>query len=143
FEKFIIKNINDTFSSLAEKLPEYKSIAQNGGLGLGAASSNLEIRLSWIAININSYNARYNDNTFFDTVINSLQAVEKSLFTDSAVKNDSEKMSVVGTTKLIDYITNMFKQGKEGTILSEGSYWEDSQDILSSEFGGDSGGSLA
>ncbi|WP_196599096.1 hypothetical protein, partial [Pectinatus frisingensis] len=114
YEKIIIKNINDTFSSLAEKLPEYKNIAQNGGLGLGAASSNLDMGLNWIAININYYNASYNDPSFFDTVIDSLQAAKKSLFTDPAVKNDSEKMSVIGTTKLIDYITDMFKQGKEG-----------------------------
>ncbi|WP_231040371.1 hypothetical protein [Pectinatus frisingensis] len=143
YEKFIIKNINDTFSELAKRLPEYKKMEQNGAMGFGTAASGLNIKLSWIAININYYNASYNDPSFFDTVIDSLQAAKKSLFTDPAVKNDSEKMSVVGTTKLIDYITDMFKQGKEGTVLSEGSYWEDSQDILSNEFGGDSGDSLA
>ena len=141
-EKFTIKTINDTFDSLARKLPEYKNIEQKGGLGLGAASSNLNISLSWIAKNINDYNESYNDPSFFDTVIDSLQAAKKSLLTDPEVTNDAKKMSVVGTSSLIDYITNMFKQGKEGTVLSEGSYWEDARDILGSEFGGDSGGSL-
>ncbi|TCS82062.1 hypothetical protein [Pectinatus cerevisiiphilus] len=142
FEKYIITDINNTFTELARKLSEYKNIEQNGGLGLGAASSNLNLGLSWIAKDINGYNENYNDPSFFDTVIDSLQAAKKSLFTDPEVTNDAKKMSVVGTSTLIDYITDMFKRGKEGTALSEGNYWDDAYNILSSEFGGDNGGSL-
>ena len=143
FEKSIITDINNTFTELARKLPDYKNQEQKGGLGLGAASSNLDIGLNTIAKDINGYNESYNDPSFFDTVIDSLQAAKKSLLTDPEVTNDAKKISVVGTSSLIDYITNMFKQGKEGTVLSEGDYWLDANDILGSEFGGDSGGSLA
>lgn len=102
----------------------------------------MNLGLSWIAKDINGYNENYNDPSFFDTVIDSLQAAKKSLFTDPEVTNDAKKMSVVGTSTLIDYITDMFKRGKEGTALSEGNYWDDAYNILSSEFGGDNGGSL-
>ncbi|WP_196604058.1 hypothetical protein [Pectinatus haikarae] len=142
-EKDIIEVINNTFSELARRLPEYKNLEQKGAFGLGTAASHLGMGLRIIARDINSYNKNYNDPSFFDTVIDSLQAAKKSLFTDPEVKNDSEKMSVVGTTSLIDYITDMFKKGKTGEVLSEGSYWDDSNTILSNEFGGDNGGSLA
>ena len=142
-ENSMIDSINHVFNELGSRMSEFKTMEATGHMGAGTAAADLNICLDSIARNINSYNKSYDDKTFFDTVINSLQSAKQSLFTDPTIKNDSKKMSVVGTTKLIDYITDMFKQGKNGDALREVDYWDDSNSILSSEFGGDSGGSLA
>ncbi|TCS82060.1 hypothetical protein [Pectinatus cerevisiiphilus] len=141
-ENDMISSVNNAFKELGNRMSEFKAMELNGQLGTGCASEILEIHLNNIAVAINGYNKYYDDKSVFDTIIDGLQMAKQSLFNDSVVKNDSKKMSVVGTTKLIDYITDMFKKGKNGTLLSESNYWDDSNTILSSEFGGDSGGSL-
>ena len=142
-ENEMISSVNNAFKELGSRMSEFKTMELNGQLGVGVAGMDLDLHLNNIAVAINGYNKCYDDKSVFDTVIDALQTVKQSLFNDSAVKNDSKKMSIVGTTKLIDYITDMFKQGKDGVVLSEESYREDADNILTSEFGGDSGGSLA
>uniref|UniRef100_UPI0018C69DB3 hypothetical protein n=2 Tax=Pectinatus frisingensis TaxID=865 RepID=UPI0018C69DB3 len=107
-ENEIVEGVNDVFKELKYRMPEFKARELNGQMGFGTATADLAGYLNWIAGTINVYNKYYDDKSVFDAVINSLQSAKQSLFNDTKVQNDPQKMTIVGTTKLIDYITDMF-----------------------------------
>ncbi|WP_196591608.1 hypothetical protein, partial [Pectinatus frisingensis] len=107
-ENSMIDSINHVFKELGSRMSEFKAMESTGHMGAGTAAADLNICLDGIARNINSYNKSYDDKSVFDVVIDSLQSVKQSLFNDTKAQNDPQKMTIVGTTKLIDYITDMF-----------------------------------
>lgn len=138
-ENTIVDTVSNCFTQLSQRIKEYKYIESQGGLGLGIASSHLSAGIYRIGQDINEYNSKYKDKNdgFFDIMINALQTAKKSLMDDSQVKNDPNKLSAANTTKLIDYITDLFQQGKDGKIISMSGKvaWDDAYDLLSTEFG--------